>query len=116
MRPQNPGNQLQESGHDNDMVEDVTLVHQVGQPAAAGFLLELRAGALAFLNKQLLYPLPQAGEEFWSHEVFEDDEAVLEEVVFFDFGKTHERLLPRRAMKRNILVKGHEASTRTLRL
>ena len=57
------------------MLEDVTLVHEIGQAVRLLFLQELASGFVSFLGEQLVDARAQALQQARTHAVFEDDVA-----------------------------------------
>src|SRR5207244_2705470 len=90
-------NTRQESGQDDNGLEDLPLVHEVGEPAAAWFLLELRPRTVALLGEQFLDAALQSGPQILTHEALKDEEALFIQPTFVTLRQAHHELLEGKA-------------------
>ena len=86
-RSQDVGHAFEDARREDDLFEDTALVHQVGQAAGLGLLLELAAGQRAFFSEEFVDAAAQGAEQIRRHQAGQDEVALLVELAAIGIGQ-----------------------------
>ena len=81
------GHAFQHARREDDLFEDSSLVHQIGQAARFRLLFELAAGLRAFFGEEFVDTAAQCAEKLRRHQSGQDEIALFVELAAIGVGQ-----------------------------